>query len=155
MIRRPMQWLALCVAVVTWAPCASAQEPACLFYKVQSSTLNVSKKPRGDAAYTDVLDNADVVCVTREQSAGGRNWGLVEHKLVKPDQRKAIGGWVNLAALQPLSAADGAAARGLTVAPAAPAPAPPPAPAASPAPAPAPRPRSSKPHVPFRNPYGP
>jgi hypothetical protein len=130
MIRRPMQWLALCVAVVTWTPCASAQEPACRFYKVQSSTLNVSKEPRGDAAYTDVLDNADVICVTREQNAGGRNWGFVEHKLVKPDQRKTVGGWVNLAALQPLSTAEVAAVRGLTVTPAAP-PAPPPAPAAA------------------------
>jgi hypothetical protein len=119
----PLQRLVLCVAAVVWSQCAPAQEPPCRFYKVQTSTLNVSKEPRGDAAYADVLGNADVVCVTREQNAGGRNWGFVEHKLVKPDQRKAIGGWVNLAALQPLPAAE-VATRGLTASPHASAPAP-------------------------------
>jgi len=87
MIGRLIQPLVLCVAVVAWIPSASAQEtprePPCRFYKVQSSTLDVSKEPRADAASAEVLDHADVVCVTREQSAGGRNWGFVEHKLAQ------------------------------------------------------------------------
>jgi hypothetical protein len=87
MIGRLIQPLVLCVAVIAGIPDASAQErprePQCRFYRIQSSTLDVSKEPRADAASTDVPDNADVVCVTREQSAGGHNWGFVEHKLAQ------------------------------------------------------------------------
>jgi hypothetical protein len=123
-IRRPMQRLVLCVAAVLWTQYAPAEESPCRLYQVQASSLNVSKEPRGDAAYIDVLDNADVVCVTREQKAGGRDWGFIDHKLLKGDQRKAVAGWVNLGLLQRVSEAE-VAVRGLT--------APPPAAAAAPA----------------------
>jgi hypothetical protein len=86
MIRRRMQQVVLCVAAVVWTQCAAAQEAPCQLYKVRSSTLNISKEPRGDAVYIDMLDNADVVCVTREQKVGERIWGFVDHKLLKPDQ---------------------------------------------------------------------
>jgi hypothetical protein len=115
MIRR----LVLCVAAVVWTQSAPAQEPQCRLYKVQSSSLNISKEPRGDAGYIDVLDNADVVCVTREQKVGERNWGFVDHKLIKSDQRKAVAGWANLGLLQRMTDAEIAGLRG--------APAPPPA----------------------------
>src|SRR4030081_3635373 len=119
MIRRRMQQVVLCVAAVVWTQCAAAQEAPCQLYKVRSSTLNISKEPRGDAVYIDMLGNADLVCVTREQKVGERIWGFVDHKLLKPDQRKPVAGWANLALLQSLSAAEVAALRGT--------PAPPPA----------------------------
>jgi hypothetical protein len=124
MIRRPLLRLVLCIAAVVWTQSAPAQDPQCRLYKVQPSSLNISKEPRGNAAYIDMLDSADVVCVTREQKVGERNWGFVDHKLLKPDQRKPIGGWANMTLLQRLSESEAAAARGLTLSPpAAPAPA--------------------------------
>ena len=108
---RPIQRLLLCVAAVIWTQSAPAQDPQCRLYKVQPSSLNISKEPRGDAVYIDALDNSDVVCVTREQNVGERNWASVDHKLLKPDQRKPVGGWANLALLQRLSDTDAATAR--------------------------------------------
>src|SRR4051812_4053106 len=70
MIRRWMHQLVVCVAAVICTQWAVAQEAPCQLYKVRSSTLNISKEPRGDAVYIDMLDNADVVCVTREQKVG-------------------------------------------------------------------------------------
>jgi hypothetical protein len=133
MIRRRMQQVVLCVAAVVWTQCAAAQEAPCQLYKVRSSTLNISKEPRGDAVYIDMLDNADVVCVTREQKVGERIWGFVDHKLLKPDQRKPVAGWANLALLQSLSAAEVAALRGTPAPPPAAAPPPPAATAQPPA----------------------
>jgi hypothetical protein len=61
-----MTWrIVLCVVALIAAQPAAAQAPQCRLYKVQASSLNISKEPRGDAAYIDVLDNADVVCVRR------------------------------------------------------------------------------------------
>ncbi len=97
MTRRPLLRLVLCLTAVVWTQSAPAQDPQCRLYKVQSSSLNISKEPRGNAVYIDTLDNADVVCVTREQKVGERNWGFVDHKLLKPDQRKPVDGWANLA----------------------------------------------------------
>ena len=97
MIRRRMQQVVLCVAAVVWTQCAAAQEAPCQLYKVRSSTLNISKEPRGDAVYIDMLDNADLVCVTREQKVGERIWGFVDHKLLKPDQRKPVAGGLSRA----------------------------------------------------------
>ena len=103
MIRR----VVLCIAVVACVQSAPAQEPQCRLYKVQSNSINISKEPRGDAGYIDTLDNADVVCVTREQKVGERNW--------------------DMALLQRLAEAEGASGRGLTASPpAAAAPRPPP-----------------------------
>ena len=120
----------MCVAALVWTQSAPAQEPQCRLYKVQSNSLNISKEPRGDAGYIDTLDNADVVCVTREQKVGERTWGFVDHKLLTPDQRKPVAGWANMALLQRLADNEGASVRGLTASP--------PAAAAPAAPAPAP-----------------
>lgn len=131
MVRQWMQGLVFCAAAMLVTQCAFAQEPPCQLYKARSSTVNISKEPRGDSVYIDLLDNGDVVCVTREQKVGERNWVFVDHKVLKPDQRKPVAGWANLASLQPLSAPEITTLRG--------APAPPPAASASPS-APSPPP---------------
>jgi hypothetical protein len=102
-----MIWrILLCVAAVVWAQSAAAQEQ-CQRYKVLPGTLNVSKEPRGDAPYIDVLEKDEEICVGRTQKVGDRDWGFVEYKLLKPGQRQ-IEGWTNLQQLQPLSQADAA-----------------------------------------------
>ncbi|PWT93118.1 MAG: hypothetical protein C5B56_01280 [Proteobacteria bacterium] len=92
--------LICCIVAAVWAQSAAAQEPQCQLYKVQPPSLNVSKEPRGDAAYIDVLSAADVVCVTREQKVGDRDWGFIDHKLSKTNQRIPVQGWANLRLLQ-------------------------------------------------------
>jgi hypothetical protein len=100
-----MIWrILLCVAAVVWAQSATAQEQ-CKRYKVLPGTLNISKEPRGDAPYIDVLEKDDEVCVGNTRKVGERDWGFVEYKLLKPGQRQ-IEGWTNLKLLQPLSPAD-------------------------------------------------
>jgi hypothetical protein len=136
---------ALGAVVIFLGQGADAQEPQCRFFKVQANSANVSKEPRGDAFMIDVVDKDDVVCVTREQKVGDRDWVFVAHKVVKPDQRRPVEGWTNLRLLQPLSPAEIAALRGTPAPVAPPAAAPPtaappavaaPAPAVGPAPAP-------------------
>jgi hypothetical protein len=96
-----MIWrILLCVVAVIWAQSAAAREQ-CKHYKVLPSTLNVSKEPRGDAPYIDVLEKDDEVCVGRTQQAGERDWGFVVYKPLKPGQRQ-VEGWTNLNLLQPL-----------------------------------------------------
>ncbi len=89
--------LVLCVAALVLTQSAPALEPQCRLYKVQSNSINISKEPRGDAGYIDTLDNANDVCVTREQKVGERNW--------------------DMALLQRLAEAEGASGRGLTASP--------------------------------------
>jgi len=101
-----MIWrIVLCIAAVIWAQSAAAQAPQCKRYKVLPSTLNISKEPRGDAPYIDVLEKDDEVCVGRVQKVGERDWGFVEYKLLKPGQRQ-VEGWTNLKLLQPLAPAE-------------------------------------------------
>ena len=103
---------AVCIgALASWAmsQLAEAQAPACRYFKVQSPSLNISKEARGDSPFIDVLDKDDIVCVTQEQKAGGRDWVFVAQKVVKADDRQPVDGWANLRLLQPLSAAESAA----------------------------------------------
>lgn len=110
------------VAIVLYANMSDAQEPACRFFKIQSDNVNISKEPRGDSTYVDVLDSGEIVCVTRDQKTDGRDWSFIRHKLVKPPgTRKPVNGWANARLMQPASAAELAAALG-SAAPAAPAP---------------------------------
>lgn len=97
--------MAAVAAVAMWVQSSSAQQPECRLYKVQSSSLNISKEPRGDAPYIDVLDNADVVCVTRQQKTGEREWGFIDHKMLDQDRTRPVGGWANLGLMQPVAAA--------------------------------------------------
>jgi hypothetical protein len=115
----------ICVAAVSYVSLTAAQEPACRFLKIQSDNVNVSKEPRGDSTYIDVLDTGDIVCVTRDEKTDGRDWVFIAHKLVKPaGQRKPVNGWANPKLMQPVASAELAAAQGTPVpAPAAQAPA--------------------------------
>jgi hypothetical protein len=111
----------LCAAIVSYASVTVAQEPACRFFKLQADNLNISKEPRGDSTYIDVLDSGEIVCVTQNQNVGGRDWLFIAYRLVKPaGTQKPVRGWVNSKLMQPASAAELAAAQGI----AAPAPAP-------------------------------
>jgi hypothetical protein len=47
----------MCFVAMIWVQSVAAQEPQCRLYKVQSNSLNISKEPRGDAAYIDILDS--------------------------------------------------------------------------------------------------
>ncbi|MES5484558.1 hypothetical protein QMZ05_17515 [Bradyrhizobium sp. INPA03-11B] len=127
--------IALCLAislaagssVAFWGWTARAQDQACRYYKVQAGSLNISKEPRGDAVFIDVLDSGEVVCVTRTEKAGDRDWVYIAQKYPKPNEHVAVEGWTNPRLLQEMSPAEAAAATG------APPPAPAPAAAAAPA----------------------
>lgn len=108
---------------------AAAQEPACRFYKVDTSFLNVSKDAGGHI-YTDVLYDGEIACVTRQDKAGGEDWGYISYKLEGPSGHKAVGGWSTLQAMKQLSPAEAAAAGARRVPAAAATPSPSAAPAA-------------------------
>ncbi|MEN3377466.1 MAG: hypothetical protein V7604_2821, partial [Hyphomicrobiales bacterium] len=110
---------AACAAVWGWS--ATAQAPVCRYYKVQATSLNVSKDARGDSLFIDVLDKGEIVCVTRDEKAGDREWVYIAHKLPKPNEKAPVEGWTNLRLLQPLTPAEIAAATGSASAQAAPA----------------------------------
>jgi hypothetical protein len=121
----------VCVAAALHTSITVAQEPACRFFKIQSDNVNVSREPRGDSTYIDVLDTGDIVCATRDQKVDGRDWVFIAHKLVKPaGQRKPVNGWANPKFMLPAAPAELAAAQGTAAPPPA---AKPPAPAAAPA----------------------
>lgn len=103
MIRR----MILCLALL--ARPAAAQEPACTFYKVDTSFLNVSKDVGGHI-YTDVLYDGETACVTRKDKAHGEDWGYISYKLEGSSGRKAVDGWSSLRSLKQLSPAEAAAA---------------------------------------------
>jgi hypothetical protein len=121
MIRRLMLCLAAAACAAVWGWSASAQGPACRYYKVQANSLNISKEARGDSLFIDVLDQGEIVCVTRDEKVGDRDWVYIAHKLPKPNEKASVEGWTNLRLLQPLSPAEIAAATGAAPAAAAPA----------------------------------
>jgi hypothetical protein len=122
--------LVLCLAVGTgaalWGWSATAQAPACRYYKVQANSVNVSKDARDDSVLIDMLDKGEVVCVTRDQKVGSRDWVYVAHKVPKPGERSPVEGWTDLRPFQPLSPSEIAAIIGTPAPPAAAAAAPPP-----------------------------
>jgi hypothetical protein len=120
-IRRLMLGLAAAACAAVWGWSATAQAPVCRYYKVQATSLNVSKDARGDSLFIDVLDKGEIVCVTRDEKAGDREWVYIAHKLPKPNEKAPVEGWTNLRLLQPLTPAEIAAATGSASAQAAPA----------------------------------
>jgi len=104
---------ALCVSLALTAggSPALAQNADCRFFKVQGNSLNVAKEPRADAPFVDVLDKNDIVCVTRDQQVGDRQWALVAFKLVK-QKEQPVEGWAIMRLLQPATPEELAAARG-------------------------------------------
>ena len=108
----------VCVAAALDTSITAAQEPACRFFKIQSDNVNISKEPRGDSTYIDVLDTGDIVCATRDEKVDGRDWVFIAHKLVKPaGQRKPVDGWANPKLMQPAAPAELAAAQGTAAPP--------------------------------------
>ncbi len=125
MIRR----MVFCLALLS-AP-AAAQEPACRFYKVDTSFLNVSKEAGGHI-YIDVLYDGEIACVTRQDKAAGDDWGYISYKLEGSSGTKSVDGWSTLRAMKQLSSAEAASvsrrrapAAGAAPAPPSSAPAPP------------------------------
>jgi hypothetical protein len=123
-IRRPVLSLAvLCLAaggcVAVFGLRATAQEQGCRYFKVQANSVNISKEPRGDSVFIDVLDKGEVVCITRSEKVGDRDWVFVAHKYPKPNERSVVEGWTNPRLLQQMSPAEAAAATGASAAPAA------------------------------------
>src|SRR5262245_18051567 len=95
----------LCLTMVLGSAGAMAQEPACRFFRVNTSLINVAKEPRADAQFIDVLEDGEVACVTREQKVGDRTWVYVAHKQRNPGDRKVVEGWAILRHMIQLSAA--------------------------------------------------
>src|SRR6202035_210098 len=120
MFRRLMVCLAAAACAAVWGWSATAQGPACRYYKVQANSLNISKEARGDSLFIDVLDKGEIVCVTRDEKVGDRDWVYIAHKLPKPNEKAPVEGWTNLRLLQPLTPAEITAATG-AAAPSAPA----------------------------------
>jgi hypothetical protein len=91
---------------------AEAQAPACQYFKVRANTANVSKEPRADSIFIDLLDKGDIVCVTRNQKAADTDLAYIRHKLSAPGKHTTVEGWVDRVVLQQLSPDEVAAATG-------------------------------------------
>jgi hypothetical protein len=62
--------MVLCLALLSGAAAASAQEPACSLYKVNTSLLPISKHA-GGASNIAALGDGEIACVTRQQTVNG------------------------------------------------------------------------------------
>jgi hypothetical protein len=101
MIVRIVFGLALiCSAGAVWA-----QEPACTFYKVNTSLLNISKEAGGDI-YNDALFDGDTTCVTRKANVKGVDWAFIAYKLGSGNVHTPVEGWSALKYLQETSVAN-------------------------------------------------
>jgi hypothetical protein len=85
---------------------ARAQAPSCKLYKVQANSANVSKEPRVDAVFIDLLDKGEIVCVSREQKSAGLDWAYIPYKLPTSGEHAPVEGWVATAQLQQISAGE-------------------------------------------------
>jgi len=115
--------VALGATVVISTTTAFAQEPQCRYYRVNTSLLNISREPRTNSQFIDVIEDGDIACATREQRVDNRVWIYVAYKL-KGRERKTVEGWSVLRHLIELSAAESAALKGGAAPPAAKAPPP-------------------------------
>jgi hypothetical protein len=99
---------ALCCTLAALVnPASAQQQPACQYYQVAASSLNVFAKPNGDASFVGTLAKNNFVCVIGEQDVtGDRTWSHVAAKIVAPNKRTAMDGWAIKSALQPASASD-------------------------------------------------
>lgn len=126
--------IVLCLALVCGAGAASAQDPSCTLYKVNTSQLIVSKDAGGNI-YNDALFDGDVACVTRKANVKGVIWGFISQKLESATVRTPVEGWSPLQNLQEISTAEANALLADAAPPVGAPAAPPPAVAANPAPA--------------------
>jgi hypothetical protein len=76
---------------------AEAEAPACQYFKVRANTANVSKEPRADSIFIDLLDKGDIVCVTRNQKVADTDLAYIPHKLSAPGKHTTVEGWVDRA----------------------------------------------------------
>ncbi len=104
--------IVFCFVVSCGAVAASTASSTCILYRVDTSSLPISKEPGGDI-YIDLLEDGKIACVTRQQKSDGRDWGFISHKLQKSD-RQAVNGWALLRDMKKLSAAEAKAASGKT-----------------------------------------
>jgi tetratricopeptide (TPR) repeat protein len=112
--------MVLCLALLSGAGAASAQEPACKLYKVNTSLLSISKDAGSDIPIGS-LEEGDIACVTRQQKVKDDVWGYIPHRLEKPPNVRApVNGWATLRNMKALSPAE-AAAFGIAEAPSPPA----------------------------------
>ena len=86
--------------------------PACEYLKVRANTANVSKEPRANSIFIDLLDKGDIVCVTRNEKAADTDLAYIPFKLSSPGKHTRVDGWVDRAVLQLASADEVAAATG-------------------------------------------
>jgi hypothetical protein len=105
MIRR----MILTLAFVLTGGAASAQEPACTLYKVNTSLLNISQDA-GGGVYIDVLEDGEIVCVTKEQKAAGGDWVFIARK--QDAAKTPVNGWSAVSFLSKLSPTEAAASGG-------------------------------------------
>jgi hypothetical protein len=96
------------LALIFSAGCAFAQQPACTFYKVDTSVLNISQEPGGDR-YIDALYDGDVACVTRTEASKGTDWAFIAQKLDSPTEGTPVQGWAPLKNLQQISSSEASA----------------------------------------------
>jgi len=90
---------------------AFSQDADCRYFKVQNDNLNIAKEPRGDAALIDTLSKNDILCITRTQQVGDREWGFVANK-VEGRNRRPVEGWAIMRSLQAATPGDVSAAGG-------------------------------------------
>jgi hypothetical protein len=136
--------IVICMAaLLSAATAASAQDPNCNLYKVNTSLLNISQSAGGDT-YKDALFDGDLVCVARQQNVGDKQWAYISNKVEAGDARTLVDGWAPLDYLAKASPSDAAAA---SPPPAAAPAAPPPAVAVSPPAAPPAPPKTAGPPI--------
>ncbi len=99
------------LAPLTASVLAQAAEPACTYYKVNTSLLNISKEAAG-GIYIDVLEDGEIACVTKQQKEGGRDRGYIAHKLQQPDGQVPVNGWSSLRYMKKLTADEAKSAGG-------------------------------------------
>src|ERR1700720_2754771 len=126
--------IVFCLALICGVGAASAQDPSCTLYKVNTSQLVISKDAGGNI-YNDALFDGDVACVTRKANVKGVVWGYISQKLESPTVRTPVEGWSSLQNLQEITKAEADALLADTAPPARAPAARPPATAAAPAPA--------------------
>lgn len=95
-----MKWLfVFCLAGligVVVVTSGQAADPACKLYKVNEPILYVHKNAEKSGEYIGVLESGILACITREQYAGGGQWGYVAHIQQEGSLDKPVNGWVGL-----------------------------------------------------------
>jgi hypothetical protein len=108
MVRRIALQVAAVIAVATPALAQktssdSGQQAVCSLYKVTTALLNITKDPRNDGAFKDVVEGGDVACVSRSQRVGDRDFGYIDYRMRNTNERHPVEGWGQLSLMIKLS----------------------------------------------------